>query len=304
MNQPRIAVLGLGIMGRGIALNFLNHGYDVTVWNRSVDKTVELANKGATVASSPALAAKESDFVFDVTANDESSQAVFTEESTGVLSVAHSDHTLITCGTFSLKWIRSLHALCSQAGLTLFDMPMTGSRVGAENGNLILLVGGNEEKFASVQPHLSAISSEQHFFGDVGAGTQVKLALNFTQVAQILTFGQAMRQMYAAGIDAHAAGDFFVTKPGGFGTLLAWQCYQNFPQPENFAVKWILKDLLYTREMVLENGGIEERDMSMLTACIEALSHAVEEGYGDYDWSIINRLGNPCFSKDVLGPLG
>lgn len=304
MDQPRIAILGLGIMGRGIALNYLEHGYDVTVWNRSEAKTIELAGKGAKVAASPAEAGRESDFVIDVTASDESSRSVFADPESGVLGAARSDQTLITCGTFSLAWIRELNELCIQSGLTLFDMPMTGSRAGAESGELVLLVGGNKEKFKDVRPHLSPFSSEQRLFGDVGSGTQVKLTLNFMQAAQILTFGQAMRQMHAAGIETHAAGEFFITKPGGYGTAAAWNCCQNFPIPENFAVKWILKDLRYTREMVLDNGGVEERDMSMLEACIDALENAEAQGYGDYDWNIINRLGNPLFEKDLLGPIG
>lgn len=304
MRQPRIAVLGLGIMGRGIALNYLKHGYDVTVWNRSAERTVDLAGNGATVATTPAQATEKSDFVFDVTASDESSRTVFTDPTTGVLNSARADQTLITCGTFSLAWIHELNESCTSTGLTLFDMPMTGSRTGAENGSLVLLVGGNAEKFTEVLDHLGAISGEQHYFGDVGAGTRVKLTLNFMQASQILTFGQAMRQMTSTGIDVQTAGEFFAAKPGGYATNAAWNCYQEFPIPENFAVKWILKDLLYTKEMVLEDGGVHIRDMSVLNACIDALTYAQDQGYGDYDWTIINRLGNPRFEKDVLGPLG
>lgn len=303
MDQPRIAILGLGIMGRGIALNYLNNGYDVAVWNRSRDKTSELAANGATVADTPADATRNADFVFDVTASDESSREVFTHDETGVLRTARTDQTLITCGTFSLKWIHELNVMCQEAGLTLFDMPMTGSRVGAESGNLILLVGGNRRKFEDIQPHLTAISVEQILFGDVGAGTQVKLTLNFTQASQILTFGQAMRQIEAAGIDPRSAGEFFTNKPGGYGTLAAWKCYQDFPIPENFAVKWILKDLKYTRAMVEETGGVAEKDMTVLAACIDALQDAADRGYGDYDWNIINRLDNPRFTSDLTGPL-
>jgi len=289
MTKPNIAVVGLGIMGRGIALNYLKNGYNVTVWNRSIEKTIELEQAGAKVASTPAEAAELTNIVFDVTASNESSNYVFNDSNEGILTTATPDHVLITCATLSVAQVKTQAILCEEKGLAFFDMPMTGSRAGAEGGTMILMVGGNKEKFKSIQPHLDAISSAQHYFGDAGKGMAFKLCLNAIQAIQIIGFGQAMRQIKAVDIDLDQAGDFFAAVPGGLPTNAAYKAFQNFPEQPNFQVKWILKDLKYAKEMLSETEH-DEINPSLLDACIASLQSAYDNGYGDEDWTVVNKV--------------
>lgn len=290
MTKPKIAVLGLGIMGRGIALNFLKNGYEVSVWNRSIEKTVEFTALSASVAATPAIAAENADIIFDVTANDESSKYVFCDESEGVLSYAKDSAVLITCATLTVGWTLELAALCEKQGLVFFDMPMTGSRAGSESGNLQLLVGGDKEKFLEIEEHLEAISCDRPYFGAAGNGMKFKLILNAIQAAHVVAFGDAMRQAKAAGVDMDAAGSFLNEKPGGYPTQMSWKLFQDPPSKVNFSVKWILKDLIYAREMLEESGFSNSVSPAILDVSISVLQRAADSGLGDEDWTVVNQL--------------
>ena len=280
--MKKVAVLGLGIMGRGIADNFLKHGYDVIVWNRSADRAAELVDKGARVAVSVADAVKDADMVFEVTANDESSRSVWLGAK-GVMENSKPDAVLITCATLSVAWVDELAAACEKAGRTFFDMPMTGGRQGAESGQLILLAGGDESKLASISTELEVITAEVKYFGPAGSGMRFKLVLNALQAVHIAGFGEAMRLAHAMGLDEKKTGDALAERPGGVSTNIAWRDYQTEPSPINFSVEWIAKDLGYALANVDDDSNQVMRDT------LKAYTEAIKRGESDEDWTAINR---------------
>ena len=120
--MKKIAIIGTGIMGNGIAANFLKHGYQVVLWNRSPEKLAGLIAQGGVAASSPKEAVEQADIVFEVTANDESSRAVWLGEN-GILAGSHSGSTLIASGTFSIVWINELISHCQKNKATFLICP-------------------------------------------------------------------------------------------------------------------------------------------------------------------------------------
>src|SRR3989338_8990679 len=137
--MKKIGVVGTGIMGSGIAANYLKRGYTVFVWNRTKEKADGLVAEGAIFAGTPREVAEKSNIVFEVTGNDESSKAVWLGTN-GILAGAGKDSMLISDATISVEWVDELVKLCARQGYTFFDMPLTGSRAGAEGGTLTLLV--------------------------------------------------------------------------------------------------------------------------------------------------------------------
>ena len=172
-----VAIIGTGIMGSGMAVNFLKQGHRVFVWNRTKSKLKPLISLGASAVSSPKEAAVKAEIVFDVTANDRSSQSVWLG-SRGILAGAGYKKYLIASGTFSANWIDKLAKICQQKKLTFFDMPMTGGRIGAETGAMILLVGGSQQKLKTIYKDLSSIAKKIAYFGKGGSGIRFKLVLN------------------------------------------------------------------------------------------------------------------------------
>ncbi len=277
--MANVAVIGMGIMGRGMAANLARHGHGVVVWNRTPGRAGDLAE-----AATPAEAAAGAEVVFEVTANDGSSRAVWLGTD-GILSGARPGTVAITSATLSAGWIAELAAACAQRGLTFFDMPVTGGAEAARTGNLVMLAGGDPARPASLEPVLSAISREVRHFGPVGSGTRFKLVLNALQAAHMAAFGEAIRLAASAGLDVDQVGRALVDRPGGVITKMAFDALISPPEPITFAAGWARKDLEYA--MRLAGGGGAH---PVLEAVLRAFTAVVVEGRGQEDWSTVNRL--------------
>ena len=281
--KKSVAVIGLGIMGHGIADNFLKNGYDVKVWNRTAGKADNLVASGAKLAPTVKEAVQSADIVFEVTANDQSSQDMWLGDD-GIIENARPEQYLITCATLSTNWTDELSAKCADVGMVFFDMPMTGGRVAAESGQLTLLVGGSRDKLNEISDDLKAIVKKINYFGKAGSGMRYKLILNTLQAIHLAGFGEAMRMAEAAGLDKGLVGDALVERPGGVVTNISWESYKQDPNPITFSVEWIAKDLGYAAEMA------DSVEHPLLDDAKRLYQKAIEEGFGQADWTKINKL--------------
>jgi 3-hydroxyisobutyrate dehydrogenase-like beta-hydroxyacid dehydrogenase len=280
--MKKIGVVGLGIMGSGMAENFLKNSYDLYVWNRHPEKAEKLVENGATLCKTPKEVAEKVEMVFEITANDETSKAVWTSDD-GILAGASKDCVLIASATLSAKWTDQLAELCNSKGLTFFDMPLTGGRVGAETGNLKLLVGGNEAKLKELKPTLDAIADKVFYFGPNGHGTRYKLLLNMLQAIHIVGFGEAMKIAEASGMDVDKVGTAFMDRPGGEVTAAAKASYHHQPDPLTFSIEWITKDLGYAKQFA------DSLDTPLLDDVLAKYRAALGAGKAQTDWTNINE---------------
>jgi 3-hydroxyisobutyrate dehydrogenase len=278
-----VAVLGLGIMGHAMARNFLDGGHAVTVWNRSPGKGDDLVADGAVAASTPAEAAAGTDLVFEVTADDASSRTVWLDPDDGILAGARPGAVLVASATLSPGWVHELGDVCAVRGHTFFDMPLTGGRVGAEAGELVMLVGGDRRALAELEPTLDAIAKDVKHFGPVGAGTRFKLILNALQAVHLAGFGEAMRLAAAAGLDTEAVGAALVERPGGIVTEMAQAAYPQRPERVSFPLRWAFKDLNYAVDMA---GNVPH---PLLAATRDLFERTVDAGHGPDDWTAVNE---------------
>ena len=279
--MTRVAVIGTGVIGGGIAVNLLRNGFDVTVWNRTPERAAHVVTAGASPAITPAAAAADASVVFEVTADDASSRSVWLGDD-GILAGAASSATLITSATLSPDWVAELSDACRAAGRTFLDIPVTGGRAGAEGGSLILLAGGDADALAAIGDVVAAISTRLFHFGPVGTGTRFKLVLNALQAIHILGFGEAMAMARAAGLDADDVGPALVERLGGPVTQMSWAADQAPPERTNFALSLALKDLRYAADMA---GDV---DSPLLDAAVTRLADAADAGLGDRDWTVVN----------------
>lgn len=280
--MKKVGVIGIGTMGHGIADNFIKNGYDVVVWNRSQDKTADLIKKGAAFADNPKQATQYADIIFEVTANDESSREVWEGEQ-GILEDASSDKFLITCATLSADRVNEMAQVAQQKNLKFFDMPMTGGRMGAVNGQLILLASGDRDQIDEIKDVLKAIAKDVKYFGAVGSGTKYKLILNSLQAVHAAGFGEAMKMAKEVGLDEKLVGEALAELPGGYTTQMSWNCYQHAPEPINFSIDWLTKDLDYAHKMI--KGNYDLMDVAQAK-----YDQAKELGHGKEDWTIVNKL--------------
>src|SRR3954447_24355804 len=157
--KPSVALLGLGTMGHGMAMNLLAAGFPLAVWNRTRAKAEPLAQVGATVADSPARAAGNAAVVIAMLADDAASRAAWLGQD-GALAVMPSESIAVECSTLSPDWIAELHAAVKGRGLRMVEAPVTGSRPQAEAGQLNFLAGADDQTLAAVTPVLRCMSKE------------------------------------------------------------------------------------------------------------------------------------------------
>lgn len=280
--KKTIAVVGVGIMGNGIADNFLKNGYRVVIWNRTRSKLATLTSKGALIVRTPKEAAQIADIVFEVSANDESSQKIWLGKD-GILIGAKPDSILITCATLSIDWIEKLAKLAEFRNRTFFDMPMTGGRTAAEGGKLFLLVGGDEKKLKTIEPDLKNIAGSITYFGKAGMGMKFKLLLNTLQAIHGVALGEVLNLAKLTGQDVKKVGTFLSERPGGTATNNAWTNYLTPPRETSFSLDWMTKDLRYTKKMV------KGKQSPFLDDALAILEKGIKKKMGKKDWTLVNK---------------
>ena len=279
----KIGIVGVGIMSSGMSEQYLKAGYEVIIWNRTKHKTKYLESLGARVADSPRDVAKTSDIVFEVTANDESSQDVWLGDS-GILAGAKPETILITSATLSIDWVDQLCKICHDKKFSFFDMPLTGGRLAAESGNLTIIAGGDVDLLKSIKPHLDIISKEVISFGSVGSAMRYKLVLNVAQATQIVAFGESMRLAKSQGLDTSVVGSALLNRPGGTSFTLANAAYAKKDIPLTFSIDWMSKDLEYARRMA------PDIKLPIFVEVLKEFKYAQSMGYGKSDWASINNI--------------
>ena len=192
----RIGFIGLGIMGRPMAQNLLQSGYELTVHNRSPEKAQELGEAGASVASSPREAAHKSDILITMLPDSPQVREVVAGED-GVLEGIHEGALLIDMSTISPVVTEELAQAVKEKGASMLDAPVSGGDVGAIEGTLSIMVGGEEEDFQRAMPLLEAMGKTITHVGPTGAGqvvkaaNQVVVALTIEAVSEALVLGSA-----------------------------------------------------------------------------------------------------------------
>ena len=199
--MSKIAFLGTGNMGIGMAGRLLDAGHQLTVYNRTRAKAEPLINKGVVFAETPKLAAINADVIFTMVSDDIASREVWTGED-GALNATLSQQTLvIECSTLSHSWVIELAEVVKQKGFSYLDCPVTGMLDAAASGTLTLFLGGDQSTIDHAQPFLTAISNNQIHFGGIGTATAYKLMVNLMGSIQIAATAEGLLIAEKAGLD-------------------------------------------------------------------------------------------------------
>ena len=198
--MTKVAFIGLGRMGHGMAGRYLDAGFTVAVWNRSKAKAEDLIARGARWASSPADAASNADAIVTMVADDEASRAVWLGKD-GAASTAKAGTLAIECSTVSYRHALDLARELRGRGLIYIDSPVTGLPDAAAGGKLTLLVGAELADLERARPYLAPLSTTIRHFGAVGTGTVYKLINNLMGAIQIAGIAEGLAIAEQAGLD-------------------------------------------------------------------------------------------------------
>jgi 3-hydroxyisobutyrate dehydrogenase len=244
--RPRVAFLGLGTMGSGMARRLVATGFPVSVWNRTRDKAQPFAALGARVTESPEEAAATADVVIAMVADDAASLGVWCGAH-GALSRIRPGTLLIESSTVSPPWVVELAGRATAHGCAIVDAPVTGSRVQAASGDLLFVVGGDAAAVDRARPLFAAMGSRGVVHaGPIGSGARLKLINNFVCGVQAAALAEAIVLMERGGLDlAKALPVLQDGAPGsplvkGVGNRMATRDYV-----VNFMLGLMRKDLAY-----------------------------------------------------------
>ena len=203
----RVAFLGLGKMGSGMASRLLAAGHSLSVYNRTAERAAPFAKLGARIAESPSAAAQNADVIIGMTADDESSRAVWLGER-GALSAENVPHALvIECSTLSHDWVLELADKVLERQFRYVDSPVTGLPDAAATGTLTLLVGADAADLDAARPIFASLAARVLHFGAVGEGTAYKLMINLLGAVQIASAAEAVVLAERAGLDLRLVTD-------------------------------------------------------------------------------------------------
>ncbi|BBC00510.1 3-hydroxyisobutyrate dehydrogenase [Bradyrhizobium japonicum] len=208
--MPRVAFIGLGRMGHGMAGRYLDAGFTVAVWNRSKAKAADLIARGALWATSPEDAAIDADAVVTMVADDEASRAVWLTKD-GAAANMKAGTLAIECSTVSYQHTLEMARELNSRGLIYIDCPVTGLPEAAAAGKLTLLVGADPADLERAQPYLAPIGSTIRHFGPVGTGTVFKLINNLIGAVQIASLAEGVAIAEQAGLDMQLVAEALAT---------------------------------------------------------------------------------------------
>jgi 3-hydroxyisobutyrate dehydrogenase len=198
--MARVAFIGLGRMGHGMAGRYLDAGFTVAIWNRSKAKAEDLIARGAHWATSPEDAAIDADAVVTMVADDEASRKVWLAKD-GAATTMKAGMLAIECSTVSYGHALELARELRGRGLIYIDSPVTGLPDAAAAGKLTLLVGADAADLETARPYLTPLSTTIRHFGAVGTGTVYKLINNLMGAIQIAGIAEGLAIAEQAGLD-------------------------------------------------------------------------------------------------------
>ena len=220
----KIGYAGMGIMGRGMAANLVRAGHDVTVWNRTTERTADLAAAGAAVAGSPAELADRCDITMVCVSDTPDVEAV-TLGDNGLLNGLSEGKLVVDHSTISASATKRLAAAVAQVGADWVDAPVSGGSEGAEKGTLSIMAGGSAASLERARPYMESYGSNISHVGPTGSGQMVKLVNQVLVVINGLAVSEALLLAEAGGLDLDATIE--AVKSGAAGS---WMLANRGPQ--------------------------------------------------------------------------
>lgn len=281
--MEKVAYLGLGTMGSGMATNLIEADYAVTVWNRTPEKCAPLVAMGASEASTPAEAVADVDVVMYCLSDDDAVEdVVFAVD--GVLVGAQPGQIALDMSTVHPNTSRREAEAYAEQGIDFLDAPVFGSKAEAREGGLWIIVGGDEAVFKRIKPVLEPLSASVHYMGATGMGTSMKLVGNLIVAAQIEAVGEALILAQKAGLDLNGVMDvldvvdFRSPLISGIGRSVIKRDFST-----SFALRHMLKDA-----DLIAAFAEQLRSPIPETAIVrEMLKAAVNQGWGEENASAL-----------------
>lgn len=289
----RVAFLGLGIMGRAMASNLVKAGNEVTVWNRTPGKDVE----GAKTAQSPAEAAQGAEVVWMCVADTDAVEQVLFGDG-GVEQALTQGMTVVDSSTISPSATVSFAERVRAKGGEYVDAPVTGSKIGAESGQLVFIVGAEPAVIERLQPLFSAMGKTTLRMGGTGKGQAAKIGMNLMIATMYEGFAEALVLTSKLGVESENMLQLIqssMVRSGVVDYKAPFVLKRDFTP--NFPLRLMHKDL----KLMLDAARETRVKLPELETVEEVYDIAAEEGFGDRDYASTLELLEKWAGVEVKG---
>lgn len=277
MEYKKIGFIGTGVMGASIVKHLLNAGFEVTVYTRTKSKAAELLALGAKWANTPAEASKDQQIIFTMVGYPKDVEEVYSGEE-GIFSVANKDTIVVDMTTSEPTLAQKIYEQAKTLQIHSLDAPVSGGDVGAKNGTLSLMIGGDFAVFEKVKPIFEVFGQNIVYQGEAGSGQHTKMCNQIVIASGMIGVCEAMAYGLKAGlkmedvlrsITAGAAGSWSLSN-------LAPRMLKGDLEP-GFYIKHIIKDM----KIALDEAERMNLQLPGLALAKSMYDKLLEEGYGD-----------------------
>jgi 2-hydroxy-3-oxopropionate reductase len=284
--MQKIGFIGLGIMGKPMALNLLKAGYPLTVFNRSIDRTNDIISAGGAIAHSPKAVAEVSDVVISMVPDTAHVEEVALGND-GIIHGLHPGLVYIDMSTIAAGTEKNIYAAFKLNGVDVLDAPVSGGEVGAINATLSIMVGGDEHVFEKMLPIFEVMGKKISYMGDIGAGqitkqcNQVATALITQGIMEALTLAKK------AGVDIVKVRNAML---GGFAQSRALELAGQRMIDRNFEPGFSIN--LYRKDLGLAQNSARSLSVPLMGTSLVAseMDALIAKGKGLLDFSALVQI--------------
>lgn len=196
----RVGWIGTGVMGKSMCAHILKAGYNVSVYNRTKEKAKELIDMGAVWCSNPKEVAEKSDIVFTIVGFPHDVEEVYLGEN-GVLKAIKKGSIIVDMTTSEPSLAQRIYEEAKKIGVASIDAPVSGGDVGAKNGTLAIMTGGDKETYEKVFPFFELMGKNIAYMGKAGAGQHTKMSNQILIASTMIGVVESLLYAYKAGND-------------------------------------------------------------------------------------------------------
>ncbi|WAA13219.1 NAD(P)-dependent oxidoreductase [Fervidibacillus halotolerans] len=279
LDKQNIGFIGLGVMGKSMTRHLLKAGYPLFVYTRTKNKAEELLREGATWVDSPKEIAEKADVVFTIVGFPTDVKEIYLGEK-GLIPNGKRGSIYIDMTTSSPSLAKLLYDKGKEKGISILDAPVSGGDIGAKEGRLAMMVGGDKEVFEQVLPLLQLMGTNISYMGDAGSGqhtkmaNQIAIASNMIGVCEALIYAKKSgldQQQVVKAISTGAASSFSLTN-------LAPRILKEDYSP-GFFIKHFIKDMNIALTEA-EKMGLELPGLTLAKHLYEKLAEKGEKNSG------------------------
>ena len=277
----KIGIVGTGMLGEAVGLHLLDVGYEVTVFNRTKEKTKNLKKNDATIVESPKQVAENSDLVITVVRDAEAVNEVIFGDS-GIISGKHDGMCIADMSTVNPKSTKEISKKVTAIGMDYLEIPVMGGPNVAIDGKLVMMISGKKEIFERFKNVFNSIAEQTFYLGDTGTAHSIKLAMNLQIAIFALSLSEGITLTKKAGIDPEIF--LKILNSTGFKTSMSENKAYKMVK-ENYEPTFTLANLKKDLDTINDAADSFYAELPVAKFARKVYADAKDAGFGDLDYT-------------------